>query len=151
MERRLASYSAQLQQLDKHADIHGVEDQTDAASDLESADDRAQLQELLANVQTVLERALPLPSGSDDGVIRRGSTVRVRDERGEEQRLTLVDGVELEEGADLNEGAADVSLDSPVGRALLGQVVGDAVSILTPHGNRILKVLSVEPYRASAT
>lgn len=54
LERRLASYSAQLQRVDTHADIHGVEDSADAASGLESADDRAQLQELLANARALL-------------------------------------------------------------------------------------------------
>lgn len=77
--------------------------------------------------------------------------MRVRDEEGEEQRLTLVDGVELEEGAELKDGARDVSLDSPDGRALPGQALGDAVPILTPRGQTILTVLSVEPYRAPAT
>jgi transcription elongation factor GreA len=39
--------------------------------------------------------------------------------------------------------AGTLSIDSPVGRALVGRKVGDTASIETPRGARSLKVLKI--------
>lgn len=144
LEQRLAGYLEQLRRLQSPAEDRGVEDRADAAGDLETADDQAQLQDLIDVLRTLLERVRPLPEEPDDGVIRQGSTVEVRDAQGTQQRLMLVDGAELEDGADT------VSTDAPVGRGLLGHRMGETVAVPAPHGERVLTILSVKPYRASA-
>ncbi len=66
-----------------------------------------------------------------------GSTVLVQNEEGTE-RYTLVGPAE----ADPRFGR--LSLESPVGRALLGRRSGEVVEVETPAGRRRLEILAVE-------
>ena len=102
------------------------------------------LQDRLAQNQAVLERAQPMPEGPDDGVVRHGSTVRVRDEAGEVDQFMIVESAELDATA-----ADQVAADSPLGRALLGQRAGSHVAVDAPEGRRVMTILSVESYRAA--
>jgi transcription elongation factor GreB len=66
-----------------------------------------------------------------------GATVRYATERDEERRVTIL-------GADEAEIArGEVSLQSPIARALLGAAVGDTVRLHTPAGAEELEVLSI--------
>lgn len=67
-----------------------------------------------------------------------GATVRLKDKKtGEEITYRLVSTVE----ADFNENK--ISTESPVGRALLGKMAGEAVEITVPAGNLSYEILSV--------
>jgi transcription elongation factor GreA len=68
--------------------------------------------------------------------VRLGSTVRVRDAFGDEEH-TIVSVRE----ADATQGR--ISVDSPVGRALLGRRPGDRVEVQTPGGCRMLTVVDI--------
>lgn len=144
MERRLEAYEAELRAADTGSGKDEAEDTVDEATDLEAADHAGQLLDLIASTRATLARALPLPAGPADGVIRQGSTVLVRDATGEESDFILVDGAELDSTVEA------VSTDSPVGQALIGHTPGDWVAIDTPEGKRILTILSVTPYRQPA-
>ncbi len=65
-----------------------------------------------------------------------GSTVRVRDAWGEEEH-TLV----ASRQSDAARGR--ISIESPVGRALIGRRRGDRVEVQTPGGLRVLSVVDV--------
>ncbi len=73
---------------------------------------------------------------SDDGVVRMGSRVRVRDEDGEEE-FAVVAHIEADAIADR------VSVESPLGRALLGRHVGERVRFRAPGGIMGVTVVSV--------
>jgi transcription elongation factor GreA len=62
--------------------------------------------------------------------------VKVKDEFGEET-FTIVGPVE----ADPAKGR--ISLESPVGKALIGRVKGDKVKVKTPSGSRSLVILTI--------
>jgi transcription elongation GreA/GreB family factor len=119
----------------------GGEDRGDAAERLMEADSLTPTQDLLARTQEVLGRALPMPEGPDDGIVRLGSTVTVRNESGEVSRYMVVDPAEFDDGE------AQVSANSPVGRALLGHSRGSQVAVALPAGQQVLTIESVEPYR----
>ncbi len=70
------------------------------------------------------------------GEAQPGSRVRVRDADGEEE-YTLVRRGE----ADPAQGR--ISVESPVGRALLGGARGDEVTVQTPAGVRALTIVAV--------
>lgn len=72
-----------------------------------------------------------------NGTIRVGSRVRVRDLDGDEV-LSIVtpDQVDVASG--------HISMDCPLGRALLGHVAGDHVSVRAPGGVRGVTILSVD-------
>ncbi len=67
-----------------------------------------------------------------------GVVVRVRAEDGEERTYRLVSA---EERALLDDGC---SIQSPVGRALLGAAVGDMRELRAPRGNEQLEIVSLE-------
>jgi len=72
------------------------------------------------------------------GAIGVGSRIRYRDHSsGEEAEVTLVHPLE----ADLDEGK--LSVESPIGQALLGGAEGDAVELETRRGAKRLQILAV--------
>jgi transcription elongation factor GreA len=70
------------------------------------------------------------------GTVVPGSTVRVRDAEGEHEHTVVARAT-----ADAPPGC--VSIESPVGRALLGCRPGDQVEVRTPGGIRLLTVVDV--------
>jgi transcription elongation factor GreA len=145
LEQRVADYGGEVADLSSPDEGQPEEgDAGDAALQLVEADDRDLVRGLAARARDVLARAQPVPEGPDDGVVRLGSTVRLRDGDGAEQRLQVVDGAELDESA------SRVSTDSPTGRALLGRRSGDEVTVDAPGGGYRVTLLGVEPYREAA-
>jgi transcription elongation GreA/GreB family factor len=70
-------------------------------------------------------------------VIRLGSRVHMRlDDQDEEYRVVASEDAEPTSGL--------ISMESPVGRALLGRAAGEEVRVRTPEGVRGLTVVSVE-------
>ncbi|MEM1024381.1 MAG: transcription elongation factor GreB [Myxococcota bacterium] len=67
-----------------------------------------------------------------------GATVHVEDEDGNAKRYTLVgeDEIEAKQGR--------ISLKSPIGRALLGKMVGDEVTVRRPKGEVELVIERIE-------
>ena len=78
---------------------------------------------------------------SEEGVVGLGSRVTVEDEVGREHSFLIVTSIE----ADATRGY--ISLDSPVGAALLGRRPGESISVPVPRGLRQFSVLRVEPSR----
>ena len=78
-----------------------------------------------------------MASGSPGtGEVAVGSRVRVRDSDGELE-CTLVDGHESDVQRQL------VSVDSPLGRALVGRRAGESVTVAAPAGKRSVAILEV--------
>jgi transcription elongation GreA/GreB family factor len=86
----------------------------------------------------VSDTSRPVGPGEGDGVVRLFSTVRVREVEGEEE-YTVVPS------ADALAAPGRVSLESPVGRALLGRRRGDRIEVRTPGGIRRLTIVAVTP------
>ena len=71
------------------------------------------------------------------GRIFFGAWVTVEEEDGSERELRLVGPDESEPGAGL------VSIESPIGRALMGREAGDEVPLRRPRGNTVLRVVGI--------
>jgi transcription elongation factor GreA len=68
-----------------------------------------------------------------------GATVKLEDiDTDEELKYQLVGTYE----ADLKVGR--ISVESPIGKALLGKEVGDEVTIRVPKGKRVVEILDVQ-------
>ncbi|MFQ5417384.1 MAG: transcription elongation factor GreA [Myxococcota bacterium] len=77
-------------------------------------------------------------SGEPPKSIRFGVTADLEDaENGEAVSYTIVG----EDEADLSRG--EISVSSPVARALLGKAVGDSVTVRVPKGTREFEVLEI--------
>jgi transcription elongation factor GreA len=92
----------------------------------------ARLEETIGNARVVDESAV------DASRVRILSIVRVKNHKvDKEQTYTLV----AAEEADF--AAGKISIDSPIGRGLLGKEVGDAIEIKVPAGRVKLEILEI--------
>ena len=104
----------------------------------DAKNDQAHLETKILRIREQLLHAEVREVETQTDVVGFGSRVEVEDTgRGKTTAYTLVSAPE----ADPTEGK--VSIDSPMGRALTGARVGDAVKLETPRGVRELKVLSI--------
>lgn len=72
-----------------------------------------------------------------NGVVEFGGQVKVKNEAGEEISFTLVNKYESDPTA------RKLSIDSPIGSALMGKKVGDKVLVNTPSGAQEFQVLEI--------
>src|SRR5258706_10196856 len=72
-----------------------------------------------------------------DGVVQVGSVVEVKDDFGKET-YTIVGPAEV----DVARGR--ISMESPVGKALIGHKVGESVPVQTPGGSRSMKIVKAD-------
>lgn len=102
-------------------------------------EDQAHLETRIKRLRERLRGARVVEAGEgEDGVVAFGSTVTVRDEAsGREATYTIVGAAE----ASARDGR--LSIESPVAEALIGAREGDAVTVQTPGGSRVLTVLRV--------
>lgn len=106
----------------------------------EAKDEQGRVYSRIAEVENILANCIIIEEQEMDGdYIRLGSTVTVLDkEFNEEETYKIVGSQE----ADPMNGA--ISEDSPFGKALLGKVVGDDVTVDAPAGPVEYKVLNIE-------
>jgi transcription elongation factor GreA len=100
-------------------------------------EEQAQLERRIATLEARLATArIAEPNG--DGTAGIGSSVRLRDL--ETRELVEYEVVGAIEG---NAGQGRVSIEAPVGRALLGASAGDIVTVACPRGELRFEVVSV--------
>ena len=87
-------------------------------------------------LEKMIRNAVIIEEGHSGGQVIVGSLVTVEDEFGK-QVFTIVGPAEV----DVNTGK--ISMESPVGRALMGHKKGDAVEVSTPGGTRALKIVKI--------
>jgi transcription elongation factor GreA len=131
VERRAISKEIEIARalgdISENAEVHAAkEKQSHIEGRIRTVEDR------LARAQ-VIERGSTNPD-----TIRFGVTVDLEDaDTGETLSYTIVG----EDEADVARG--EISVTSPVARALLGKAVGDSVTVNVPKGTRELEVLEI--------
>jgi transcription elongation GreA/GreB family factor len=111
-------------------------DLTDNSEWEESKDELARAQRRIDDIRAVLDTYTILDGAGGESV-ELGSTITVRADDGEEIVWILVNPIE----AFISEDR--ISVDSPVGRALLGTRAGSTVAVATPGGEASYTVLAV--------
>ena len=108
----------------------------DAALD-EQRDIEARIEEL----EEILKHAEVVDTDEgEEGVIRIGSTVTLLDVEFDEEMTFRIVGASEASSAD-----GKLSFESPVGKALIGRMAGDEVTIESPEGEIVYKILTVHP------
>jgi transcription elongation factor GreA len=107
-------------------------------------EEHVQLERRIASLEAQLAVAeIVAPAG--DGLAGIGSIVCVRDDTGTTGEYELVGPLE----SDIRNGR--VSIEAPVGRALVGRSAGEVVEAETPRGALAIEILQVRPLgRATA-
>jgi transcription elongation factor GreA len=103
----------------------------------DAKNDQAHLETKILRIREQLLAAEVREVEQQTEVVGFGSTVEVEDAGGRRTTYTLVSAPEAAPGD------GKVSVDSPVGKVLLGARVGDERALTTPRGQRLLTVLTI--------
>jgi transcription elongation factor GreA len=133
LEMRLAELRDLLE--DAHADRTADDDERAAA--LALLDEHARLEARLNELRAILESAIDAPPVATD-VAGLGTAVRVREDDGTEETYTLVSPAE----ASPTDGR--VSVNSPLGQALVGKRKGEKAVVAAPSGSWQVEVVAIE-------
>jgi transcription elongation factor GreA len=87
-------------------------------------------------LENMIRNAVIIEESRENGIVQIGATVDVKDEFGV-QTFTIVGPAEVDVAA------GRISLESPVGKALIGHRVGDSVDVQSPGGVRKVKIVKV--------
>lgn len=124
---------------ERMAEIRSEGDFSQDTAFFDAMTDKNILDERVAFLQHILNRAQILENDLDPDSATPGDRITVRDmDTKEEFDFDLISGVELAYGK-----RRGVSLGSPVGKALLGKKVGDVVEVEVPDGKVRYKILSM--------
>ncbi len=93
----------------------------------------------ILELEDVLRRAQIIEDGGAADRVRVGSTVTIQEDGYDDRETYRIVGVHE---ADPSKGF--ISNESPFGRALLGARVNDTVSVETPGGQALLRVVAIE-------
>ncbi|HKR99500.1 MAG TPA: transcription elongation factor GreA [Candidatus Dormibacteraeota bacterium] len=88
-------------------------------------------------LENMIRNAVLIEEPSGGGVVGVGSVVEVKDDFGK-QTFTIVGPAEV----DVAQGR--ISMESPLGKALLGHKSGDQVEVQSPDGTRRAKITKVQ-------
>lgn len=115
------------------------DDQGEEAVFFDAMVSKERLDERVAHLQNVLARAEIIDADEEPDSITPGNRVTVFD-TAEKEEFTL----DLLDTEEITHGRRGVSLDSPVGQALLGKSAGDRVKVEVPDGVVTFKVRKIE-------
>jgi transcription elongation factor GreA len=106
----------------------------------DAKNEQAMLESRIASLEDKLRSATVIDASElSADVVRVGSQVHVKDEKGKSVAYTIVGSTEADPTAN------KLSNESPVGKALVGRKKGDAVKVALPNGRqRELTVLKIE-------
>jgi transcription elongation factor GreA len=128
-ERRIEA-ADRMKEAAQPGDIEDNPEYEQAKEEVQRLDDRIyELQEMIGRAQLI--------EGKASSVAEPGSTIEVEEEDGETLTYHLVGAVEADPGA------GRISVESPVGRALVGKRQGDRISVVVPAGTIELTVKAV--------
>ena len=111
-------------------------DITENAEYEDAKNEQGMLEGRILTLETMVRNAVIIEQQGVGGAVQVGSTVEVKDEYGP-QAFTIVGPAEV----DVASGR--ISMESPVGKALLGRRTGDRVEVQSPGGTRHLQVVSI--------
>jgi transcription elongation factor GreA len=97
----------------------------------------ARFDERIYELQEMIGRAQIISEGRNSSIAEPGSTIEVEDDEGETIVYYLVGAVEADPGT------GRISVESPVGRALVGKRAGERVSVQVPAGMVELTIKTV--------
>ncbi len=111
-------------------------DITENAEYDDAKNEQGMLEGRILTLETMIRNAVLIEQDAEAGVVQVGSTVDVKDEDGS-QTFTIVGPAEV----DVASGR--ISMESPVGKALIGHRVGEKVTVQSPGGARQLQIAAV--------
>jgi transcription elongation factor GreA len=111
----------------------------DADAECDAArNEQAFVEGRIREIETILSNAEIIAEKENCETIDVGSKVTIKEGRYKPESYTIVGAVET------NPGNGRISNESPLGKALMGHVVGDKVTVKAPNGEFTVKIVKVE-------
>lgn len=111
----------------------------DADAECDAArNEQAFVEGRIREIETILSNAKLIDDQDKKDTIDVGSKVTIQEEGFEPEAYTIVGAVET------NPGNGRISNESPLGKALMGHIAGDKVTVKAPNGAFTVTVLKVE-------
>ena len=105
----------------------------------DAKNEQARLEAQISQLEEKLRSATVVDASDlDTHVVQVGSVVHVKDEAGKSTKYTIVGSAEAQPAQ------MKLSNESPVGKALLGRKRGEEVKVVTPRGERVLKITKID-------
>ena len=111
-------------------------DITENAEYEDAKNEQGMLEGRILTLENMVRNAVIIEEAADGGEVRIGATVEVKDEFGK-QTYTLVGPAEVDVAA------GRISVESPMGKALMGHKVGDTIRVAAPGGERSAKITKI--------
>lgn len=111
-------------------------DITENAEYEDAKNEQGMVEGRILTLENMLRNAVPIEESKEHGVVRVGSEVELHDEFGT-QAFTIVGPAEV----DVANGR--ISMESPVGKALIGHRTGDSVDVQSPGGLRRVTIVRI--------
>ncbi len=134
-----------LKEIERPATVQALEEARQMGDLRENAEYHAAKEKLalidsrIAEIEYRLSKAKIVEKSSEDGKVGFGSKVKVFNYKlNKEQVYTIVSSDEM----DLK--SLKISIESPIGKALIGHEEGDEVIVQIPSGEMKLKILKIE-------
>jgi transcription elongation factor GreA len=134
LEHLVGQRRPEIAQRIKHAKEFG--DLSENAEYEDAKNEQGFVEGRIMTLEQMIRNASLIGEAAADGSVRLGSTVTVQDEFGTSS-YTIVGPAE----ADAASGR--ISLESPVGKALIGREPGEEVEVETPGGSRRVRILEL--------
>ena len=144
LERELRQLeAAQQEDIEEIAEAFDDTDFGENAAYYDKVFDKDRMTERINNLRHVLARADVLDEDPDPDRVSPGNRVTVWDfEANEEISFNIISAEEV------THGIRGISTESPVGSALLGQMVGDVVEVEVPDGVAKYAIRAIGPIKA---
>ena len=111
-------------------------DITENAEYEDAKNEQGMVEGRILTLENMLRNAVLIEEPGDSGVVRVGAEVELKDEFGK-QVFTIVGPAEV----DVSSGR--ISMESPVGKAVLGHRSGESVEVQSPDGPRRVKIVRI--------
>ena len=143
--RKLSEQVRHLKTVERPAIVEAIEaarahgDLSENAEYHAAKERQGHVEATIADIEDQLSRAMVIdPTTLSGDKVVFGATVTLIDEDKKKVKYQLVGQVE----ADAKDGR--ISYNSPLGRALIGRLVGEEVEVSTPSGDRYYEIAKVE-------
>ncbi|HYH36089.1 MAG TPA: transcription elongation factor GreA [Candidatus Saccharimonadales bacterium] len=121
-------------------DIKTAREQGDLAENAEYQAARAEQERneaRIAELENIIQNVEIIKKPRGDSKVQLGSTVKLKGEGGKAKEFQIVGTVEA------NPLSGKISDESPIGQAMIGKKVGDAVEINTPNDTHTYKIVDI--------
>ncbi|KXK48442.1 MAG: transcription elongation factor GreA [Chloroflexi bacterium OLB13] len=93
----------------------------------------------IQRLEAILASAQIIEEGASKGIVSAGSRVTIVEKGSKEPELYMLVG-----SAEANPSEGKISVDSPMGRALMGHKTGAKVTVKAPDGDFVVTIKKIE-------